>query len=845
MSISLDHLNWYRIRADLKANHTLNTLAYSVLEAITKEIKSNIGYEGDIIYHITKRSFRYRLRADDIFTVEIILPRATYEDSQIWADAIDIYFQDSWNSRNVSLINLEEPELRNYEVLRQEKEEQLRDRDEICLDFLTPTPIKIKHPKKRAHIEERDFIGLFTSAINKLFGVKHSVSLDDDTLRILVYWNYEEYRVNSFSQRSSSRLINGCMGKVYIKGALEKVIPLLLICEEIHAGSSLTYGRGYYVILSDSYTSFINTKTFQDSLQFYIEKNRNKIDNSSIEEVTSELYNAIVNATYEPQPPEAFVPDGSQLLAEKFHWKDMVVQSLLYKILKNPIDNMLPLTVFSYRPHISADDIKSKVDELLNSGYTHVALIQLERLYKEIDHDYLLKALSELIPKADHFIVKIIEKIIKTGYWFNGAYHHPTKGLPVGSPLSAMLTNVYLLEADKALNTDSTVALRHADTYLLMSQSEEKLSESLTKAEKILRQIGFKVDKKAVKLGKSIDIKFAGVSIHREKKIENLRKPLYIVNPDMYLSLQSDTVKISSSDKTIENIPISRISEVIITADTTVSTPMLRKLLKNQIPIVISSNFKSSVAIVRIDNKTHYDDLINHYLKYKSLSEDEILMYAKEIARLKLKSYEIFFSSMRHLFLDQQKNKLSYYRQKICEANSIDIVRGYEAIASRENYLTLNSLIKDSRFHIKKRKRREPDLINSLLNLCSHITFNRIRTISMSLSLNPYLGFLHSSDNNYESLCADIQELLRARMEHFIITLINRRIIKVQDFTQRGNSYVLTSAGVQKFIKHLEEYFNRTYNSEQETINDFIYRQLKTIKRWVKEEEQLSFEIPW
>lgn len=845
MSISLEHLNWYRIKVDLRANHTLNTYAYSVIEAITKEIKSDIGYEGDIIYHVTGRSFIYRLRADDSFTAEIILPRATPQDSQIWADAIDIYFQDSWNTRNVSLINLEEPELRNYQVLRQEKEEQLRDRDEICLDFLTPIPIKIKHPKKRAHIEERDFIGLFTSAIDKLFGAKPSISLDQDSLRLLVYWNYEEYRVNSFSQSSSSRLINGCMGKIYIKGALERVIPLLLICEEIHAGSSLTYGRGYYVISSNSYTSFINPKSFQDSLQFYIEKNRDKIDNSSIGEVTSELYNAIVTATYEPQTPDAFTPDGSQLLTEKFHWKDMVVQSLLYKILKNPIDNMLPLTVFSYRSHISADDIKSKVDEILNAGYSHVALIQLERLYKEIDHDYLIKALSEIIPKADHFIVKIVEKIIKTGYRFNGAYYHPTKGLPMGSPLSAMLTNVYLLKADKALNSESAVALRHADTYLLMSQSEEKLNEILTKAERILKQIGFKVNKTAVKFVKDSDINFAGINIRCEKKIENLRKPLYVVNPDMYLSIQSDTVKISSSDKTVETIPIGRISELIITADTTLSTPMLRKLIKNQIPIVISSNFKASVAIVRRDNKSHYDEILNHYLRYKTLSEDEILMYAKEIARLKLKSYEILFSTMRHLFGEQLRDKLSYYRQKISEVNNLDTVRGYEAIASRENYMALNTLIKDSRFHIKKRKRRDPDLINSLINLCSHITFNRIRTVSMSLSLNPYLGFLHSSENNYESLCADIQELLRARMEHFIITLINRRIIKVQDFTQRNNSHVLTSAGIQKFIRHLEEYFNMTYNSEQETINDFIYRQLNIIKLWVKEEKQLSFEIPW
>ncbi len=845
MNKALKSIGWFRIRADFETKNTLNTFAYSVFEAVTKEIKSDLNYEKDIIFHLKEKTFNQTLRAKEKLTLELILPKAALKESFLWAEALEKYFQDTWNARNVSLIKVEKPQLRNYEILESEKTKQISQRTEICLNFLTPLPIKLKHPKKRTYIEKSDFFRLFHATIEKLFDIKLLFPYSDESLKLLLYWDYEEFPVNSMSQQGSTRLINGCMGKVYLKGDLEGVIPLILICEELHLEGTLSYGRGYYIISPEPQTSFINPQKFVDTLQFYVEKNRDQMDNSSINEVTAQLYNAIITSNYQPQPPEAFIPNGTQIVTEKFHWKDRVVQCLLYKILKKPIDNMLPLTVFSFRPHFSEKEIKSKIEELINANYNNIALFSLERFYKEINHSYLIKALSELIPLADQFIVKLIEKFLKVGFIYNKTHQQPTKGLLLGSPLSAMLTNIYLLKADRALNSNSVVALRHADTYLLMSQSEEKLNETLNKARKILEEIGFKIDNSSIKFIKNENIKFAGIEIPCEKKIKNLRKPLYIVKPGLYLNIQSETIKISSSDETLETIPISRISEVTITENTSLSTQVLKKLIKNQIPIVISSNFNSPIVIVRRDYKSHFDEIYNHIIKYKTSSEEEILTYAKDIANLKLKSYEILFTSKRHPLREQIIEKLNQYRQKIIQSKSLHTVRGYEASASKQNYKALNLIIKNPQFHIKIRQRQNPDLINSLINICSHITFNKLRTIIHSQSLNPYLGFLHSPENNYESLCADIQELLRARLDSFIINLINLRIITEKDFQEVEISMKLNSKGVRKVLNHLEEYFNKTYNADGDTLYDFIHRQIYRIKKWVKQEVELKFEIPW
>lgn len=844
MHQELREAHWFLIGATFQSKNTLNTYVYSSLEAITKEIANAIGYEGDIIYHIDKTPFPMKLKKNEIFQASLILPLAQAHDAILWTEALETYFQDPWNARNIELLSVRKPLLRNYQILISEKPEFNSQLEELCLEFLTPLPFNPKHPKKRTHIELSDFLNLFLSRIDRVFGIKVFLSVDETSITFLPYWEYSEYSVNSASQRGSSRYINGCIGKVYLKGDLSELLPLFLICEEIHTGSSLSYGRGYY-IFRQTPVSFIDSKKLSETLQFYVEKNIDQLSGETLDKTLSELYNSFITAQHQPQPAQAFTPEGTEILTEKLHWKDRVLQSLIYKLLKNPIDNILPLTVFSFRPHFSEKDIKEKIEELMSAGFNKAVLFSLEGFYKKIDHQILLNLLREVIPRADHFIVKLIEKFLKVGYIYEARHHTSDKGIPLGSPISPMLSNIYLLKIDKALNTDEVVALRNGDTYLLMSQTEDAIESTIRKAERLLREIGLKISKKSIKNLSNTEISFAGVKIEQKEKIERLRKPLYIINNDFHLSIQSETVKISNSSGTLETIPLSRVSELVILADTTITSPLLKKFARKNIPVVISSNFKSPLIIARKDYKSLYDSIIRHTNRYYSLSEEEILTYAKEIANLKIKTYELLFTLKRHPQKERLIEKIRQIRLKIAQASNIDTVRGYEATASKENYQALNALIKNPIFHIRIRQRENPDYINSLINLLNHIVFNKLRTIFHSIGLNPYLGFLHSPENTYESLCADIHELIRARIDGIILNLVNLRIIEQDDFQQEGGTARLKTKSIQKVINYLEEQMNRVNFRESQTLYDFIYLQTERIKNWASIGQELKFEIPW
>src|SRR5208337_4404075 len=156
-----------------------------------------------------------------------------------------------------------------------------------------------------------------------------------------------------------------------------------------------------------------------------------------------------------------------------------------------------------------------------------------------------------------------------------------------------------------------------------------------------------------------------------------------------------------------------------------------------------------------------------------SLSDTEALSIAKEFAAGKIRNYISLFkqrysSGMNHLI-----NRLDRGVSDIQAAANVDEVRGFEGAIAKEVYGMLNDLIDDDTFHIKTRERKNPDRINSLINFGHYLLFSRINATLRSVGLNPYLGFLHSSENDYESLACDIEELFRARIDRFLIRMVN------------------------------------------------------------------------
>lgn len=179
--------------------------------------------------------------------------------------------------------------------------------------------------------------------------------------------------------------------------------------------------------------------------------------------------------------------------------------------------------------------------------------------------------------------------------------------------------------------------------------------------------------------------------------------------------------------------------------------------------------------------------------------------------------------------------------QRINQAGDVHQVRGYEGSAAKKIYQKLNTFIDDDKFHIRTRNRKNPDRINSMLNFGYYLLFSRINATVRCVGLNPYPGFLHSHENNYESLVCDIQELFRARIDRFVIRMVNLKVITRESFSETERGFYLKRDAVKKYLDQFEAEMERKNSKNTLSLKEGIYVQINVLKKYVLEDKPLTF----
>lgn len=173
----------------------------------------------------------------------------------------------------------------------------------------------------------------------------------------------------------------------------------------------------------------------------------------------------------------------------------------------------------------------------------------------------------------------------------------------------------------------------------------------------------------------------------------------------------------------------------------------------------------------------------------------------------------------------------------IYQAGNLNEVRGYEGSTAKKIYQRLNDYIEDASSHITKRDRKNPDRINSLLNFGYYLLFSRINATVRAAGLNPYLGFLHNPEDNYESFVCDIEELFRPRIDR----LINLKAITKEDFTETERGFYLKKETVKSFLNQYEAEMERKNTKNTLSLKESIYVQTAIFKNYVLENKSLTF----
>jgi len=125
---------------------------------------------------------------------------------------------------------------------------------------------------------------------------------------------------------------------------------------------------------------------------------------------------------------------------------------------------------FGFRPKKSLHQAVLKAQSYINEGYQDIIDIDLKSFFDEVDHRYLLQLVYRKIKCRE--TMRLIRKWLRAPIQINGRLIKRRKGIPQGSPLSPLLSNIMLNELDRELDRRGLRFIRYADDFSIYTKSK-------------------------------------------------------------------------------------------------------------------------------------------------------------------------------------------------------------------------------------------------------------------------------------------------------------------------------------------------------------------------------------
>ena len=190
---------------------------------------------------------------------------------------------------------------------------------------------------------------------------------------------------------------------------------------------------------------------------------------------------------------------------------DRVLQRAVLEVLYEIYEPRFLDCSFGYRPGRGLRDAVQRIVNLREAGRPWVLDADIDAFFDNVDHRMLTKTLRADLD--DPVLLRLIDGWLKMGR----VRQDVPKGIPMGSPLSPLLANVYLHPLDVALVARGWDSVRYADDFVVLTTSRGQLLLVYRQVEEILGSLGLQYEPSKTRLT-SFDegFDFLGVRFYRD-----------------------------------------------------------------------------------------------------------------------------------------------------------------------------------------------------------------------------------------------------------------------------------------------------------------------------------------
>jgi RNA-directed DNA polymerase len=142
---------------------------------------------------------------------------------------------------------------------------------------------------------------------------------------------------------------------------------------------------------------------------------------------------------------------------------DRLLQQAVSQTIMLRFDEEFSVNSYGFRPGKNAHQAVCKALEYIHDSYTYIVDIDLKNFFDEVDHCLLLNLVYQKVKCPT--TMRLVRKWLRAPILIDGELIKRRKGVPQGSPLSPLLSNILLHELDKELVKRGLKFVRYADDF--------------------------------------------------------------------------------------------------------------------------------------------------------------------------------------------------------------------------------------------------------------------------------------------------------------------------------------------------------------------------------------------
>lgn len=298
--------------------------------------------------------------------------------------------------------------------------------------------------------------------------------------------------------------------------------------------------------------------------------------------------------------------------------------------------------------------------------------------------------------------------------------------------------------------------------------------------------------------------------------MKQLLNTLFVTSEDVYLSVEGENVLANKAQQVIARYPLHTLQTIVSFSYSGASPALMGACAERGIGLAFCTPRGRFLA--RVTGETSGNVLLRRE-QYRIADNDRrSCAIAKNMIFGKLSNSAASLQRtlrdhaprVTDCGLEDAARQIKEVLPLVLEAPDMEALRGLEGVGAAAYFSVFDHLLLNRKedFFFHGRSRRPPlDRVNAMLSFAYSLLAHDCASALESVGLDSYVGFLHRDRPGRTSLALDLMEELRPCMaDRFVLTLVNNRMIKPEDFqTQDSGAVLLTEEGRKKFLQAWQE----------------------------------------